>query len=258
MVNKIYPSFDEAVADIPDGATIMVGGFGGPGGCPENLIKALDRQGAKDLTIIGNAPAIAELLGGVKLKTPYVDCTLLIEHKRVKKMVASFPFYAMVTRECITERAYRNGEFELEVVPQGTLVERIRAGGAGIGGFYTPTGIGTWAERTIGGYYKPGTVLISDQKETKAINGKEYILELPLRADYAFIWAYKADKLGNLVYRRASRSFSPVVATAADVTIAEAKRVVELGELDPDHIHTPAIYVDRVVEIPEGEVEHGR
>ncbi len=247
-MNKVYGSFDEAVRDIPDGASIMVGGFGGPGGCPQNLIKALDRQGAKDLTVIGCAPTIS---GGItsKLQVSYVDTALLIEHKRVKKLIASFPFYAIVTRKSVAEEAYLNGEFELEVVPQGTMIERIRAGGAGIGGFYTPTGVGTLAENHIGGHYKPGALPVMGQKEKRVIDGKEYLLELPLKADYAFIWAYRADKLGNLIYRRACRSFSPVVATAAKITIVEVERIVEPGELDPDYIHTPSLYVDRIVEI---------
>jgi len=247
-MKKAYKNFDDAVADIPDGASIMVGGFGGPGGCPQNLIKALDRQGAKGLTVIGCAPTIS---GGItsKLQVSYIDTALLIEHKRVKKLIASFPFYAIVTRKNITEEAYLNGEFELEVVPQGTLIERIRAGGAGIGGFYTPTGVGTLAENHIGGYFKAGVLPIMGQKEKRVIDGKEYLLELPLTADYAFIWAYRADKLGNLVYRKACRSFSPVVATAARITIAEVEKIVEPGELDPDHIHTPSLYVNRIVEI---------
>ncbi len=247
-MNKVYGNFDEAVRDIPDGASIMIGGFGGPGGCPQNLIKALDRQGAKELTIIGCAPAISGLITS-KLQVPYVDAALLIEHKRVKKLIASFPFYAIVNRKSITEEAYLNGEFALEVIPQGTMIERIRAGGAGIGGFYTPTGVGTLAENHLGGYYKPGVLPLLVPKEKKVIAGKEYLLELPLKADFAFVWAYQADKLGNLIYRRACRSFSPVVATAAKVTIAEVEKVVEPGELDPDHIHTPSLYVQRIVGI---------
>jgi 3-oxoacid CoA-transferase subunit A len=247
-VNKVYPSFDEAVADIPDGASIMIGGFGGPGGCPQNLIKALDRQGAKDLTIIGCAPTISGLIPD-RLKVSYVDAALLVEHRRVKKLIASFPFYSIVTRQSIVEQAYFNREFELEVVPQGTLIERIRAGGAGIGGFYTPTGVGTMAEYHIGGYYKKGVLPILEKKEKRVINGREYLFELPLRADYTFIWAYRADKFGNLVYRRACRSFSPVVATAAHITIAEVEKIVEPGELDPDHIHTPSVYVNRIIEV---------
>lgn len=247
-MNKVYKNFDEAVADIPDGASIMIGGFGGPGGCPQNLIKALDRQGAKDLTIIGCAPAISGLITS-KLQVSYVDAALLIEHRRVKKLIASFPFYAIVTRKSVTEEAYLRGDFELEVVPQGTMIERIRAGGAGIGGFYTPTGVGTLAENHIGGYYKAGVLPILGPKEKKVIDGKEYLLEIPLKADYAFIWAYRADKFGNLLYRKACRSFSPVVATAAKITIAEVEKIVEPGELDPDHIHTQSLYVHRIVEI---------
>ncbi len=245
-INKVYESFDSAVADVPDGASIMVGGFGGSGGCPQNLIKALDRQGARDLTIIGCAPTISGLLAD-RMKVSYTDSAIFIEHKRIKKLIASFPFYSIVTRKSIAEEAYLNGEFELEVVPQGTLIERIRAGGAGIGGFYTPTGIGTLAENHLGGFYRAGELPVLESKEKRIIDGKEYLLELPLKADYAFIWAHKADKLGNLVYRKACRSFSHPVATAANITIAEVEEIVELGELDSDHIHTPSLYVDRIV-----------
>ena len=178
-----------------------------------------------------------------------MDAAVLIEHKRVKKLVASFPFYSIVTRKSIPEEAYQRGEFELEVVPQGTLIERIRAGGAGIGGFYTPTGVGTVAENHLGGYYKPGVVPVMGPKEKRVIDGKEYLLEFPLKADYAFIWGYRADRLGNIAYNRACRSFSPVVATAAAITIAEVEKIVEPGAIDPDHVHTPSLYVKRIVEI---------
>lgn len=233
--NKVYPSFAQAVADIPDGATIMIDGFGGAGGMPENLLLALRDHGAKELTIIGNTAGLGGSFG-TKPTVPYVDPSILVENRQVKKAIASYPFSPSPSRPTAFERQCLAGEAELELVPQGTLAERIRAGGAGIEGFYTPTGVGTVIERG---------------KEKRVIGGKECMLELPLRADYALIRAHKADRMGNLVFRGTSRSFNAIMATAARVTIVEVDDIVEPGELNPEAIITPGIYVDRIVKRPK-------
>ncbi len=214
-MNKIYASADEAVADIPDGATLMSGGFGLCGN-PENLIAALHRRGVKQLTLISNNCGTTDLGLGILLKA-----------RQIRKIVASY-----VGENKEFERQYLSGELEVELVPQGTLAERIRAGGAGIGGFYTATGVGT---------------KVAEGKESRVIAGREYLLELPLRADFAFVWAWKADTWGNLLYRKTTRNFAPMMCAAAKVTVAEAPTVVAAGELDPDLVHTPSIYVKRVV-----------
>jgi len=214
-VNKVVASADEAVRDVQDGATIMVSGFGLCGN-PENLIAALHRKGVKDLTLVSNNCGTTELGLGVLLKA-----------RQIRKIVASY-----VGENKEFERQYLSGELEVELVPQGTLAERIRAGGAGIGGFYTATGVGT---------------KIADGKETRVLGGREYLLELPLRADFALVWAWKADTWGNLVYRKTTRNFGPMMCSAAKVTIAEAPNVLPAGELDPDLVQTPSIYVKRVV-----------
>jgi 3-oxoacid CoA-transferase subunit A len=214
-VNKLFESADRAVADIPDGATLLVGGFGLCGN-PENLIAALHRRGVKDLTLISNNCGTTEQGLGVLLKA-----------RQIRKIVASY-----VGENKEFERQYLSGELEVELVPQGTLAERIRAGGAGIGGFYTATGVGTQ---------------VAEGKETRVIAGREYLLELPIRADFALVHAWRADPWGNLVFREAARNFNPVMATAATVTIVEAEQVVGLGELPPDGIHLPGIYVKRLV-----------
>ena len=221
-VNKVVANFEEAVKDVHDGAIIMIGGFIGKVGMPTNLIYALRDQGAKNLTIISNRA------GGI-------DADVLFEAKQVKKAIASAPVPASRTPISPFEEQYLACAVELEIVPQGTLAERIRAGGAGLGGFYTPTGVGTY---------------IAEGKERKIINGREYIFELSLKADFAFVRAYKADKMGNLVYRRTERNFNPLMAKAAKITIAEVDAVVDVGELDPECIVTPLVYVDRVVKIP--------
>ncbi len=221
-INKVFPNFDEAVKDIHDGAIIMIGGFIGKVGMPTNLIFALRNQGAKNLTIISNR------VGGM-------DIDALFEAKQVGKAIASAPVPGSRTPISPFEEQYLAGEVKLEIVPQGTLVERMRAGGAGLGGFYTPTGVGT---------------AIAEGKESKIIDGREYIFELPLKADFAFIRAYKADKMGNLIYRRTERSFNPIMAIAAKITIAEVDEIVDVRELDPETIVTPLIYVDRIVKIP--------
>lgn len=238
-INKIVPSFREAVADIPDGATIFVDGFAGPGGMPHFLILALWEHGAKDLTIISNTAGIAMVGGfGMPRGRRYIDHSILIENGQVRKVIASFPVTPNPSVLCAAERAWREGKVIIETVPQGTLVERIRAGGAGIAAFYTPTGVGTPLEQG---------------KEKRVFHGREYLLETALTADYALIRAWKADRLGNLVYRGTSRNFNAVMATAARITIAEVDEVVEVGALDPEHVHTPALYVKRIVVRPKDE-----
>ncbi|MBI3182272.1 MAG: CoA transferase subunit A [Myxococcales bacterium] len=215
-MNKVVASADEAVKDIQDGAVIMSGGFGLCGN-PENLIAALHRKKVKDLTIISNNCGTTELGLGVLLKA-----------LQVKKMVASY-----VGENKEFERQFLSGELEVELNPQGTLAERIRAGGCGIGGFFTPTGVGTQ---------------IAQGKEVRRIGGREYVLELPLKADFALVRAHKGDRWGNLVFRKAARNFSPLMCMAAEVTIAEVENLVEVGQLDPDEIHVPSIFVKRVVQ----------
>ena len=214
-MDKLVGSADAAVADISDGATVMVSGFGLCGN-PENLIAALHRKGVKDLTLVSNNCGTTDLGLGVLLKA-----------KQIRKIVASY-----VGENKEFERQYLSGEIEVDLVPQGTLAERIRAGGAGIGGFYTPTGVGTQ---------------VAEGKETRVIAGREYLLEMPLRADFALVYAWKADRWGNLVFRKTTRNFGPMMCAAARTTIVEAPHVVAAGELDPDLVHVPGIYVKRVV-----------
>lgn len=218
-MSKVYESLDEAIADVFDGATILVGGFG-PAGHPANLIQALRRKGTKNLTIVCNNCGLGDLID------------TLVENRQVKKFIGSFPFRTSASEVTGLERQYRAGEVAVEVVPQGTVAERIRAAGAGIPAFYTPTGVGTPVE---------------EGKEKRVFNGREYILERALPGDFAFIKAYKADKMGNLTYHKVARNFNPVMATAAQVTIAEVEEIVEPGELDPEMVVTPGIYVDRIV-----------
>jgi 3-oxoacid CoA-transferase subunit A len=214
-MNKVVSTADEAIRDVQDGAVVMSGGFGLCGN-PENLIAALHRKGVKNLTIISNNCGTTDLGLGVLLKA-----------KQVKKMVASY-----VGENKEFERQFLGGELEVELNPQGTLAERIRAGGCGIGGFYTPTGVGTQ---------------IAAGKETRTINGREYVLESPLVADFAIVRAFKGDKWGNLVFRETARNFSPLMCMAAKVTIAEVEHLVEVGEIDPDRVHVPSIFVKRVL-----------
>lgn len=214
-MNKVFKSAEEAIFDIGDGAVIMSGGFGLSGN-PENLIRAIHKKGIKNLTIISNNCGTTDKGLGILLKA-----------RQVKKMISTY-----VGENKIFEEQFLKGELEVELNPQGTFAERIRAGGAGIGGFYTPTGVGT---------------VISEKKEVRVINGKEYVLELPLTADFAIIKAWKGDKWGNLVYRKTARNFNPIMATAAKITIAEVEEIVEVGEIDPDMVHTPGVYVDRII-----------
>jgi 3-oxoacid CoA-transferase subunit A len=215
-MNKVLPDAGEAVARIPDGATIMMGGFG-LCGIPENLIAALRARGTKNLTVISNNAGVDDFGIGVLLRA-----------RQIRKMIATY-----VGENKEFERQFLTKELDVELVPQGTFAERIRAGGAGIGGFFTPTGYGT---------------LVAEGKETRVIDGKPYVLEQPLRADYAFVKAWRGDTAGNLVYRRTARNFNPVMATAAAVTIAEVEHLVEPGEIDPDHVHTPGIFVQHILQ----------
>jgi 3-oxoacid CoA-transferase A subunit len=217
VINKICESLRAAVADIEDGSVVMIGGFGNSG-IPMQLIEALRLHGARELTIISNNAGTAE-----------EGIASLLRDRLVRKIVCSFP---RSSGSIWFERLYEEGEIELELVPQGTLAERIRAAGAGLGGVYTPTGYGT---------------RLADGKETKVINGKGYVLETAMPADVALIKAHRGDAWGNLIYNTAGRNFNPIMATAARITIAEVNAVVEVGELDPEHVVTPGIFVDRVV-----------
>ncbi|MBT2677625.1 CoA transferase subunit A [Bacillus sp. ISL-35] len=215
-MKRICTSFQDAVADIHDGATLMVGGFG-LCGIPENAILALVEKGVKDLTVISNNCGVDDWGLG-----------LLLKNKQIKKMVGSY-----VGENKEFERQVLSGEIEVELIPQGTLAEKIRAGGAGIPAFYTPAGVGT---------------PIAEGKETRMFNGKEYLLEEALTADFSIVRAWKADKMGNLVYHKTARNFNPMIAAAGRVTIAEVENLYEVGELDPNSIHTPSIYVQTLIE----------
>jgi 3-oxoacid CoA-transferase subunit A len=214
-MDKVLRSAEEAVAKIPDGASIMMGGFG-LCGIPENLINALHDKGTKNLTIISNNAGVDQFGAG-----------MLLWAKQVRKVIGTY-----VGENKEFERQALAKEIEVELVPQGTFSERIRAAGAGIGGFFTPTGYGT---------------IIAEGKETRAIDGKNYVLEKPLHADFAFVKAWKGDRLGNLVYRKTARNFNPVMATAAKVTIAEVEELLEPGQLEPDTIITPGIFVKHII-----------
>jgi 3-oxoacid CoA-transferase subunit A len=213
--DKIIDSFVKAIEDIQDGATIIVGGFG-LSGIPEKAILALRDKGTKDLTIVSNNCGVDDWGLG-----------LLLENRQIKKMISSY-----VGENKLFERQYLSGEIEVELVPQGTLAERIRAGGAGIPGFYTATGVGT---------------AIAEGKEHKVFDGRTYILEQGIVADFALVKAWKSDPLGNLIYRKTARNFNPLAAMAGKVTIAEVEEIVPLGQLDADHIHTPSVFVQKVL-----------
>ena len=215
-MNKVLASADEAVALVPDGSTLLVGGFG-LCGIHEMLIAALHRRGTRQLTCISNNAGVDGFGLGI-----------LLESRQVRKMISTY-----VGENKEFERQFLSGELDVEFVPQGTFAERIRAGGAGIGGFFTPTGYGT---------------IVADGKETRLIDGRHYVLEAPLTGDFAFVKAWKGDRAGNLVYRRTARNFNPVMATAARVTIAEVEHLVEPGEIDPDHVVTPGIYVTHILQ----------
>jgi 3-oxoadipate CoA-transferase alpha subunit len=219
MINKISPSVEAALADVPDGATVMIGGFG-TAGQPAELIDALIAQGAKELVIVNNNAGNGD-----------TGLAALLAARRVRKIICSFPRQADSHH---FDGLYRSGQIELELVPQGNLAERIRAAGAGVGAFFTPTGYGTE---------------LAKGKETREINGTHYVLEYPIHADYALIKAERGDRWGNLTYRMTARNFGPIMATAAKVTVATVHEVVALGELDPETVVTPGIYVKRIVKI---------
>ncbi|MBN1176434.1 MAG: CoA transferase subunit A [Dehalococcoidales bacterium] len=232
-LNKIINSCGEAVADIFDGAGVMIGGFGSYGGLPINLIVALSQQGVRDLTLIANMGGVGYELSHRIKPDGYQDSGILFENCQVKKFIGSVPALGGMPPTSPLEKAFNEGKIEIEMVPQGTLAERIRCGAGNLGGFYTPVGVGTTVEAG---------------KEKKVIDGREYILEMPLTADFALIKAHKADELGNLVYRQTARCFNPVMAMAAKVTIVEVDEIVPVGQLDPEVIVTPHVYVDRIVE----------
>jgi 3-oxoacid CoA-transferase subunit A len=218
MIDKVVGSADEAVRDVSDGAMLVVGGFG-LCGIPENLIAAVDRLGVSDLTVVSNNCGVDDWGLG-----------LLLQTHRIRKMVSSY-----VGENAEFERQFLSGELEVELVPQGTLAERMRAGGAGIPAFFTPTGAGT---------------LVAEGKETRVFDGRECILEQGIVGDVALVAAWKGDRLGNLVYHRSARNFNPMAATAARICLAEVEELVEPGELDPDLVHTPGVYIDRMIVAP--------
>ena len=221
MIDKTVPSIEEAVAGIPDGATVMIGGFG-RAGQPVELIDALIEQGAGDLTIVNNNAGNGD-----------TGLAALLAKRRVRKIVCSFP---RQSDSWVFDGLYREGAIELELVPQGNLAERIRAAGAGVGAFYSPTAVGTE---------------LAEGRETRVIDGRTYLLEYPIRADFALISALKGDRWGNLVFRETARNFGPIMATAAASTIVQVDEIVPLGALDPESVVTPGIFVDRVVALGE-------
>ena len=218
MIDKVVASADAAVADVADGATLVVGGFG-LCGIPENLIGALGRRGVKNLTVVSNNCGVDDWGLGLLLARP-----------QIRKMMSSY-----VGENAEFERQFLSGELEVELVPQGTLAERIRAGGAGIPGFYTPTGVGT---------------LVAEGKEARSFDGRDYVLERGIVGDFSLVAAWKGDRLGNLVYRKAARNFNPMAATSGRVSIAEVEELVEVGAIDPENVHTPGVFVQRVVVAP--------
>lgn len=220
MIDKILDSPAAALAEVPDGATILIGGFGNAG-MPSALLDALIAQGARNLTVVNNNAGNAD-----------AGLAALIAAKRVSKILCSFP---RQTDSWHFDKAWRAGELELELVPQGTLAERLRAAGAGVGAFYTPTAFGT---------------RLAEGKETRHINGRDYVLEYPIHGDYALIKADRADRWGNLAYRKTARNFGPIMAAAAKCTVAQVRQIVALGAIDPEHVVTPGIFVQRVVKVP--------
>ena len=213
-MDKRIASADVAIEKIHDGATILMGGFG-LCGIPENLIAAVRRKGTKDLTIVSNNAGVDDF-----------GISVLLQQRQVKKMISTY-----VGENKLFERLVLSGELQVELNPQGTFSERLRAGGAGIPAFYTPTGYGT---------------MVAEGKETREFGGRQYVLEHALRGNFAFIKAWKGDRWGNLIYRKTARNFNPMMATAADYVIAEVEELVELGQLDPNHVHTPGIFIDAI------------
>jgi 3-oxoacid CoA-transferase subunit A len=220
-MNKVMASPEAAVADIPDDVTILMGGFG-LCGIPETLIAALHAKGTRGITLVSNNAGVDDFGSGI-----------LLAAKQIRKIIGTY-----VGENKEFERQFLSGELDVELVPQGTFAERIRAGGAGIAGFFTRTGYGT---------------IIAEGKETRMINGHGYVLESPITGDFAFVKAWKGDRLGNLVYRRTARNFNPIMATAGKITIAEVEELVEPGMIDPDHVHTPGIFVQRILQGPRYE-----
>jgi 3-oxoacid CoA-transferase subunit A len=214
MSNKVYKDAMSALTGVQDGMTLIVGGFG-LCGIPENSIAALSEMGVKNLTCVSNNAGVDEFGLGI-----------LLQKRQVKKMISSY-----VGENALFEKLYMSGELEVEFCPQGTLAERMRAGGAGIAGFYTPTGVGT---------------LVAEGKEIKNFDGRDYVLERGIVGDFAFVKAWKGDKFGNLIFRKTARNFNPMAATAGKITVVEVEELVEVGELDPDQIHTPGVYVQRI------------
>ncbi len=232
-MDKVFPDAKAALADVPDGSTILAGGFG-LCGIPENCIAALRALEKKRLVFVSNNCGVDDFGLGI-----------LLGNKQIAKMISSY-----VGENKEFERQYLSGELEVELTPQGTLAERLRAGGAGIPAFYTPTGVGTViSEGGLPLRYGEGGKVVkeSEKKETRTFDGREYVLERAITGDYAIVKAWKADRFGNLVYRKTAANFNPMMATAARITIAEVEEIVEVGSLDPDHVHTPGIYVHRVV-----------
>jgi 3-oxoadipate CoA-transferase alpha subunit len=223
MINKIVQSMAEAMAGIKDGATVLIGGFGAVGQ-PNALIEGLIEQGASDLTVAANNAGVG-----------HVGLARLMELGRVRKIICSFP---RSSDPVVFERLYRAGKIELEIVPQGTLAERMRAAGAGVAAFFTPTGVGT--RMAMG-------------KETREFDGHSYVLERALAGDVALVEAWEADRWGNLTFRKSGRNFNPVIAMAAQLTIVQTQHVRDLGTIDPDHVATPGIFVDRVLHVPYGD-----
>ena len=220
-MDKRIASADQAVSNLKDGMTLLIGGFG-LCGIPENLIAAVEGKGTRNLTIVSNNAGVDGFGIG-----------LLLKKRQVKKMVSTY-----VGENKLFEQLVTSGEMELELNPQGTFAERIRAGGAGIPAFYTPTGYGT---------------LVADGKETREFSGRQYVMERGIRGDFAFIKAWKGDRWGNLIYRKTARNFNPIMATAADYVIAEVEELVDLGSLDPDNVHTPGLYVNAIFQGPQYE-----
>jgi 3-oxoacid CoA-transferase subunit A len=227
-LDKVYPNVDEAVADIPDGASIAIGGFF-TAGTPVPLVQALARQGAKNLTIIC-----------MQMGPGNEDINQLIINKQIKKAICNYPFYRSASRgaDSPVEQAVRADKLEMEVYPMGTFIEKLRAAGAGIAAFYTPTGVGT---------------VVEENKEKRNFGDRDFLLELALKPDYAFVYAYRGDRMGNLVCHKTARNYNPEMAAAGKITIAAVENLDEVGKLDPDMIHVPGIYVQRVVKVPRPE-----
>lgn len=223
-MDKVYPSIDAAIADIPDGASIAVGGFF-TAGTPVQLLQALARQGAKNLTVICQSMGPGN-----------EDINTLVIQGQIRKAICNYPFYRSATRGASSpfEIAVRSGQVDLEVYPMGTFIEKLRAGAAGLAAFYTPTGVGT---------------VVEHGKEKRSLNGRDYLLELAIKPDYAFVYAWKGDRVGNLTCRKTARNYNPEMAAAGTITIATIEELVEPGGLDPDKVHIPGIYVQRVVKV---------